>query len=942
MDARLALHPSAQDLAAFGQGKLDDVAAEQVMRHLDGCADCRKAVAAQSGDDFLDRLRAAHGLSGTPMPDKSLSGVTRSVGPQGAGAISQTLVPNLPPELARHPDYEVLRELGHGGMGVVYLARHRMSGRREVLKVMNKEMLRRPGSKERFLREIQSAALLKHDYVVQMYTATEVGDLMVLVMEFVEGRDLAGVVQSGGPLPVALACRYAHQVALALQHASDRGMVHRDIKPENLILTREGGKPVVKVLDFGLAKVKSEKAAEANLTGEGRMLGTPHYMAPEQIRDAAHADVRADVYSLGCTLYCLLTGAPPFHGRQSLFDILQAHQSVEARPVNLARPEVPPGLAAVVAKMMDKDAAKRYQRPVEVAQALAPFVQGGQKVPPKAPPGWPREADASRTAPPAAVPASPGVWETLTDSAATSPESRARRAAAKRLSPALPPAAKKKWLIGAGVAAGALLLGLVVLWAAGVFRVKTKDGTIVLKDLPADAEVLVDGDKVNVIWDHGSKNAEIRVKPGKHKLVATKGGVKVIGEEVEIVDGGRKVVTARLEPLAKRPPQNPPQGKPDDFVPLFNGKDLKGWTALDGQPAQWAVRDGFVEVTPRKGDIMTKEKFGPDFQVRIEFWLPLMPDAKDQARANSGVFLQGRYEVQILDSYMNDTFANGSIGSLYGLIAPGKEALQKAIRPPEQWQTYDITFHAPRVNEQGKVTEKGRITVILNDITVINDGRFDKVAGGAMDDKIGAPGPIRLQDHGCKVRFRNIEIKELPPQAGTPRAADKHPVVVMKTSLGTIKIELYPDKAPVTVKNFLDYVDARFYDGTTFHRVIPNFVIQGGGVEAGKTPDDPKKTGEPIKNESDNGLQNERGTLAMARTPRPDSATSQFFINVKDNDLFDRANAGDKVGYCVFGKVIDGMDVVDKIKDVETRAVGVHQNVPVKDVVIESIRRANK
>jgi RNA polymerase sigma factor (sigma-70 family) len=149
---RAGLGPEGEQLLA----QLEDPAStKQVGR--DGCADCRKVVAAQSGDDFLDRLRAAHGLSGTPMPDKALSGVSRSVGPQGPGATSQTPVPNLPPELARHPDYEVLKELGHGGMGVVYLARHRMSGRREVLKVMNKEMLRRPGSKERFLREIRNA-----------------------------------------------------------------------------------------------------------------------------------------------------------------------------------------------------------------------------------------------------------------------------------------------------------------------------------------------------------------------------------------------------------------------------------------------------------------------------------------------------------------------------------------------------------------------------------------------------------------------------------------------------------------------------------------------------------------------------------------------------------------------------------------------------------------
>jgi cyclophilin family peptidyl-prolyl cis-trans isomerase len=159
----------------------------------------------------------------------------------------------------------------------------------------------------------------------------------------------------------------------------------------------------------------------------------------------------------------------------------------------------------------------------------------------------------------------------------------------------------------------------------------------------------------------------------------------------------------------------------------------------------------------------------------------------------------------------------------------------------------------------------------------------------------------------------------------------------METSAGTIKIELFEKKAPITVANFLKYVDDKFYDGTIFHRVIPNFMIQGGGFVPGMKE---KQTREAIKNESDNGLKNERGTLAMARTPRPDSATAQFFINLKYNDFLDRAKARDKVGYAVFGKVIEGMDVVDKIAKVETADRSGHENVPTQDVIIKSVRRA--
>ncbi|OWK42356.1 peptidylprolyl isomerase [Fimbriiglobus ruber] len=171
-------------------------------------------------------------------------------------------------------------------------------------------------------------------------------------------------------------------------------------------------------------------------------------------------------------------------------------------------------------------------------------------------------------------------------------------------------------------------------------------------------------------------------------------------------------------------------------------------------------------------------------------------------------------------------------------------------------------------------------------------------------------------------------------------ARAENPVVQIDTSMGTIKAELYEDKAPITVKNFLSYVDDKFYDGTVFHRVIPTFMIQGGGM----TPSmEEKKTKEKIKNEAANGLSNTRGTLAMARTNEVDSATSQFFINVKDNDFLNHTGTAPRAfGYCVFGKVIEGMDVVDKIKAVKTGNKGGHENVPVEEVVIKSITRVKK
>lgn len=168
-----------------------------------------------------------------------------------------------------------------------------------------------------------------------------------------------------------------------------------------------------------------------------------------------------------------------------------------------------------------------------------------------------------------------------------------------------------------------------------------------------------------------------------------------------------------------------------------------------------------------------------------------------------------------------------------------------------------------------------------------------------------------------------------------PVVAADNPTIVVETSMGSFEVELFADKAPLTTANILGYVDDKFYDGLIVHRVIPKFMVQMGGLDAKlKT----KETKEKIKNESTNGLSNKRGTVAMARTNVADSATSQFFVNVVDNDFLDKANAQDEVGYCVFGKVTKGMDVVDKIKDVKTETRGGTPNVPTEDVTVKSVR----
>jgi formylglycine-generating enzyme required for sulfatase activity/tRNA A-37 threonylcarbamoyl transferase component Bud32 len=321
-------------------------------------------------------------------------------------------LPGLVPEAFGR--YRVLRELGRGGMGIVYQARHTVMDRQVVIKVISKALLDNPDALERFRREVQAAAKLAHPNIVTAYDAEQAGDLHYLVMEFVPGQSLAEVLQKKGPLPVVPACHYARQAALGLQHAHERGMVHRDIKPHNLMLTPKGQ---VKILDFGLAKVVSEHGAGRGLTASGAYMGTPEYSAPEQATDARTADIRADLYSLGCTLYCLLAGRPPFQEETAVKAIL-AHLEKAPPPLPQLRPDVPAALWAVVARLLAKDPARRYQTPAEVAQALAPFCKRGGKPGPV----------------PRAVPKAPGVASPAMGTQ-TASDARGTRAEAATLLP---------------------------------------------------------------------------------------------------------------------------------------------------------------------------------------------------------------------------------------------------------------------------------------------------------------------------------------------------------------------------------------------------------------------------------------------------------------------------------------------------------------------------
>jgi hypothetical protein len=286
----------------------------------------------------------------------------------------------------------------------VYKARHVELGKVVAVKVL-------PAGKDceanvaRFKQEVRAMGRLEHPNIVTAQDAGEENGVRYLVMAFVDGIDLARLVDRRGPLPVAEACELARQAAVGLQHAFEKGLVHRDVKPQNLMLARDG---TVKVLDLGLARSFVEATAET-LTAAGTMLGTADYLAPEQWDSPHAADVRADIYGLGCTLYHLVAGRPPFGGEKykTVLKKMQAHQEVPPPPVAGMRADVPAGLAAVLDQMLAKDPADRYATPAEVAVVLGPFTEGAN-------PARLLEGAGSAAAPAIHAAATPGPsrWET--------------------------------------------------------------------------------------------------------------------------------------------------------------------------------------------------------------------------------------------------------------------------------------------------------------------------------------------------------------------------------------------------------------------------------------------------------------------------------------------------------------------------------------------------
>lgn len=295
--------------------------------------------------------------------------IVRLVCSQTLTVVKDDAIPEL---LATHPRYELTGRLGMGGMGTVFAGRHKVLGRDVAIKVIRNEFLASSAARERFLREARTAARLQHPNVVTVYDAEASDAGQFLVMEAVSGADLARTVDENGPLPWEAACDAIQQAAAGLEAARQIGLVHRDLSPRNLMLSDDG---TVKLLDFGLASL-SAGVSDPSLV-PGMLVGSVPFMSPEQASDPSASDVRSDLYGLGCVMFFLLTGNPPYAGT-SLPELLEAHRHHPIPDVRAIDPEIPAAVSTIVCRLLAKSPADRYQTPSDLSKDLDRAIKGEQ------------------------------------------------------------------------------------------------------------------------------------------------------------------------------------------------------------------------------------------------------------------------------------------------------------------------------------------------------------------------------------------------------------------------------------------------------------------------------------------------------------------------------------------------------------------------------------
>jgi serine/threonine protein kinase/WD40 repeat protein len=698
----LAEHPTPAQLHSFFEGKLEFDEFASIEEHLSSCAACCRALENVPADSFVGRLKSAERAAFATTADGN----------------SATLheVTGIPVELADHPRYRVLSLIGQGGMGAVFKAEHRRMERLVALKVINPSLMKNPATVSRFQQEVRATAKLSHPNIVTAHDADQAGGLHFLVMEYVEGKTLADLLNERGSLPIPEACEYVRQAAIGLQHLHEAGLIHRDVKPHNLMRSSSGA---VKLLDCGLARFTDESAeslcqseirnpqSAIGLTHAGTVMGTADYVAPEQIADARAADIRSDIYSLGCTFYHLLTGKPPFpEGAPT--DKFKHHADT---PIAIPD-EWPAELKATVGKMTAKKPEDRYATPAKVAEALR--VLGAC-------------------------------------SASKGPSAKRERSRGRSL-----------------IAAGLLSLAALFVAAVVVIKIQTDKGEITITTDDENIEIITKkgGDIVRIrdpksgqTWELDTKKLTMRdlehadglalEVPWRGKLTFKSSGGKVVVSAGESAPKGKNFLMEDGEfgyLIVKHP---------YGFQPLFKDVDLAGW---EGDKKAWSWKDGMLVGKMRDaqaGGYLVSSKVYKDFEVRFQLRLsgrkdgcffyvrgaPWVVDKELRAKGPAAIFTYSLRQTGLHDLVYGSFYLQADVGDRT-LTEAKREDVEKILK---------LDYNDLSIRCVGK-----HVTIRVNGVTLI-DQDYPTLPDEGVLAFAAAPGIVR----DAEVRFRDIQIREL-------------------------------------------------------------------------------------------------------------------------------------------------------------------------------------
>lgn len=497
-------------------------------------------------------------------------------------------------------NYILMEKIGAGGMGQVFKARHRRMDRIVAVKVLPPAVAKNKKAIARFEREVKAVSKISHPNIVAAHDADQADVTHFLVMEYVDGSDLSALVRKQGRLPVNQAVDFITQAARGLAAAHVEGIVHRDIKPANLLADKKG---TIKILDLGLARMEGDTAAQAELTAAGIALGTVDYMAPEQALNTRSADARADIYGLGCTLFYLLTGRPPFE-EETIAARIWAHQSQPMPALRSIRPEIPEAIEAIFQKMVAKNVAERYQTMTEVITAL--------------------ERSGTHYEPSTSMLAMTSLGDAhaaggFDDFSINVVEDHPQGAGRSKHSESGSAASRKTLLVGGGLVAALVLVAAMAFWQM------PHEGTLIVTQLPDSEYALQILDEKGGplpkqptrMEKSSDQEARFALPPGEYEVRVTKRGYIPFKRKLEIKSGAMEIVAARMPPEAVKPVKpvvvKPKPAPPIETAEEAREKAFKAWVSrIATLPAEEQVAEVFVKMRELNPDYVEEPTFKLD------------------------------------------------------------------------------------------------------------------------------------------------------------------------------------------------------------------------------------------------------------------------------------------------------------------------------------------